>query len=640
MRTGAIRHAQWRFATKSTLLLLMLLVLVVGTAGFAFASTGKYTNTATRAIAPKTIATDGAEQWLNDTKSTPLLTPTPPLDAKHVSISPLFNAYYVSHGTANSLGDPLTFAVPIANGWLQFFTMGALFSPTASTSSRVSQAAKDALTRLITTGVKDQATGVIRLPLLQTLLTVGSRATIGGADSPLTYIDLRQATNPNLMMTASATSEQAALIVDPTAAYGTGVFVSGGMRDGSSVGHMVAQPFWSYLHRSAIAPNGWQLAVGIPLTNALAFTSTHGGRVHHMLVQLFANDGLLFDADASSEQSAISFLPLGLDYIHTFGLPKIKLDMAKLIWSQGDTSVLDHPSTGHEVAQIGQNFPLQLTGNTLWSGGRLWYNVQWSALKTVHTGWVDANAITFTFPGNGAAKASFDALLPDVATYLKSIGPNASAVLYDVTHNVYYTYNGSSQFIVASSMKVPIMLTFFDMVEQQGREPDDNEVGLLTTMIENSNNDSASALFDAVGGADGITAYMQRINVSGLSPDQDSWGYSLITPQAMVDMLTLLYQGKILNDAHRSLAFNLMENVEPDQQVGVGDTAPGGATVAMKDGWVPGPDNQWAMNSSGIVTIGQQTYILSVYTQEQQSLDDGQAIVRHVCSSIASLFSS
>ena len=71
--------------------------------------------------------------------------------------------------------------------------------------------------------------------------------------------------------------------------------------------------------------------------------------------------------------------------------------------------------------------------------------------------------------------------------------------------------------------------------------------------------------------------------------------------------------------------------------MGVGDTAPSGATVAMKDGWLPGPDSLWAMNSSGIVTVNQETYIIAVYTRGQGTLEDGQSIARHVCGTVASL---
>jgi beta-lactamase class A len=234
--------------------------------------------------------------------------------------------------------------------------------------------------------------------------------------------------------------------------------------------------------------------------------------------------------------------------------------------------------------------------------------------------------------------ASFDALSPSLAAYLEGIGGNVDAVVYDVARQVYYTYNASAQFITGSSMKVPIMLTFLDMTEREGREPDAHEMSLLTTMIENSNNDSASELYyGEIGGAAGVARYLQRIGISGLSPDPNAWGYSLITPQAMVDLLTLLYEGKILTPSDRDLAFTLMEDIETDQQVGVGDTAPAEALVAMKDGWLPGPDGLWAMNSSGIVMAGKETYIVSVYTQEQNSLEDGLAIVRHVCRSVASL---
>jgi beta-lactamase class A len=207
-----------------------------------------------------------------------------------------------------------------------------------------------------------------------------------------------------------------------------------------------------------------------------------------------------------------------------------------------------------------------------------------------------------------------------------------------VTRQNYYTYNPLNQFLVASSMKVPIMLTFLDMTEQEGREPTSDEMDLLTTMIENSNNDSASALyFDEIGGAAGVANYLNKIGITGLDPNSDSWGYSLITPLTMVNLLTLLYNGQILTPNDRQLALDLMEHIEPDQQIGVGDTAPAGAIVAMKDGWVPGPDDLWAMNSSGIVKVGQQIYIIAIYTQEQSSLGDAQATVQHFCGTVAPL---
>ena len=230
-------------------------------------------------------------------------------------------------------------------------------------------------------------------------------------------------------------------------------------------------------------------------------------------------------------------------------------------------------------------------------------------------------------------------LLPAKRVYASTLqnGGIMTTVVYDLTRNQYYTYNASSQFIVASSMKVPIMLTFLDMIERQGRGPTSHELNLLTTMIENSNNDSASALYyGEIGGAAGVTRYLQRIGISGLSPNPHAWGYSLIYPLTMVQMLTRLYQGSILTAHDRNLALYLMEHVQADQRVGVGDTAPNGATVALKDGWVVAPDGLWVMNSSGIVILGKEIYIIAAYTRDDSSLATGQGIVRQICSKVAS----
>ena len=208
--------------------------------------------------------------------------------------------------------------------------------------------------------------------------------------------------------------------------------------------------------------------------------------------------------------------------------------------------------------------------------------------------------------------------------------------VYDLTRNRYYNYNVTQQFITASSMKVPIMLTFFDMIERQGRGPTNHELYLLSTMIENSNNDSASALYyGEIGGANGVTRYMQKIGVSGLWANPHAWGYSLIYPSTMVQLLIRLYRGSILTAHNRNLALYFMEHVQADQRVGVGDTAPRGATVALKDGWVVGPDGYWVMNSSGIVTLGRETYVIASYTRDDSSLLAGQNIVRQICARVA-----
>lgn len=271
-----------------------------------------------------------------------------------------------------------------------------------------------------------------------------------------------------------------------------------------------------------------------------------------------------------------------------------------------------------------------------------WY---WSArsLSSVQAGHVSVQKISgkpisvfrLSEPGTVPESDSVDALSMHLSQYLSTLGPNVGVEVYDLTRQHSYSYNSTEQFLTASSIKVPIMLTFFGLSESQGREPNAQEMSLLTAMIEHSDNDAASALFDEIGGAAGIASFMQHAGINGLLPNDGAWGYSRITPQAMVDLLTQLHDGTILTVTDRATAFYLMQHIEADQQWGVGDTAPTAASFAMKNGWVPGPDGLWSVNTSGIVNVGGETYIISVYTQEQSSLADGQAIVQQVCATVS-----
>ncbi len=628
---------------RKSILISTTVLLVLGTTLLLPSSSAAFKRPAAppyRSAPPSSVAANEASSWDGDGQTTAPtfdLFPAGPT-SQQLAVSPLFAGYYRSRSGATNLGVPLTAAFLSTEGWIQFFELGALLMPVAQPKQHYETGEfPDPLATLMHIGTRDPGTGILRLPVLQALLRVGSQVPVFG-DSSLTYVNLRAAT-------ASVSMVPAPLDDGPVAfrwTHSQSVFVGEGTRNGTVFGHTVPLPIWSYIQRADVAPDGWQTDFGNPLTEALAFSVVKDGIVHRMLVQAFWSDAVVLDQsaqDASSEQPSVSRLESGVAYLRTLGPPPVVADAGRAAWTQEDTALLSAPGMGQAMAHIGQAFPLTLSGNSSWSAGRLWYQVQWTSPHRTFTGWADASALTFTSPGQVQGRASIDVLSPNLATYLAGEGGNVGVAVYDVTHRRYYTWNADAEFITGSSVKVPIMLTLLDFTEHEGREPNSGEMGLLTTMIENSNNDAAYALYNGeVGGADGLAGYMERIGVSGLDPDPGAFGWSLITPMTMVNLLTRLEQGSILTAQDRELALSLMENIEPDQQVGVGDTALQGATVAMKDGWVIGPDGLWNMNSSGIVTDGQQTYIIAVYTQDQPTLEDGQIIARSVCGAVAALF--
>jgi hypothetical protein len=417
------------------------------------------------------------------------------------------------------------------------------------------------------------------------------------------------------------------------------VFVPVTTSGGRTVGHNVPAAFWAYMNSADATPGGWQADVGLPVTEAQPLTITENGTAHHLLVQAFWQAVLLVDSDAAGAngQPSVSRVSIGLDYLHTVGPPTVVVANNQSAWVTADSAVLDAPATGNATVHLGQNFPVTLTGQTSWQKAALWYGATWTAAKSsTGKGWLAGVVVTLAAPDKSQpAHAGFDVLSPDLATYLASQGSDMGAVVYDLTRNQYYAYNEDTHFTLASSAKVYIMSSYLDWLEGQGRGPNSGEVAALTGMIENSNNDDAQLLFNVEGHAAGQQRFLQKIGINSYIPYGDFWGFAQLPPSAMARILTLLQEGKILNDSDRKLAFNLMSNIEDDQRMGVGVTVPQGATYYMKDGWVPAPDNLWALNSSGIVVAGNETYIVTVYSQHQPNYDWSK--VEHVCGAVAKL---
>jgi beta-lactamase class A len=228
-----------------------------------------------------------------------------------------------------------------------------------------------------------------------------------------------------------------------------------------------------------------------------------------------------------------------------------------------------------------------------------------------------------------------DALDLDLAGYLNNLGRRIGVDVLDVTRGVEYTYNADLSFYAASSMKVPIMLALLGQLNARHREPTAEQISLMTAMIENSSNDAATELYKEIGWQRGMRQFMESVAIGGLYAEVPTigWGHSTITPATMVALLAGLHNNTILTDDDRAFALRLMRHIESDQRVGVGDSSPAGATIEMKDGWTSAADEAgpYVMNSSGIVTLGGETYIIAVYTSGNQSYPEAFDIARHVC---------
>ncbi|MFF4313596.1 serine hydrolase [Streptomyces sp. NPDC001507] len=189
--------------------------------------------------------------------------------------------------------------------------------------------------------------------------------------------------------------------------------------------------------------------------------------------------------------------------------------------------------------------------------------------------------------------------------------------------------HGDSAFDTASIVKVDILATLLLQAQDAGRHLTATEKAYATKMIENSDNTSASQLWDVIGKAAGLDAANKRFGLTSTEGgDGALWG---LTQTTAADQLTLLQQvfggDSKLSEASRAYIQGLMKTVESDQRWGV-SAAADGSQYALKNGWLArSTTGLWDVNSIGRVTVGGTDYLVAVLSKGTVSQAKGISLV-------------
>ncbi|MFJ8953683.1 serine hydrolase [Streptomyces sp. NPDC102381] len=193
--------------------------------------------------------------------------------------------------------------------------------------------------------------------------------------------------------------------------------------------------------------------------------------------------------------------------------------------------------------------------------------------------------------------------------------------------------SGDGTYDTASIVKVDVLATLLLRAQDEGRTLTAQERTYATAMIESSDNDATTALWDELGRADGLDAANERLGLTGTSGgDGELWGLTQTTAD---DQLTLLKQVFGLGDdlalskESRSYVQELMGNVESDQAWGV--SAAGDGEAALKNGWLQrSTTGLWDINSVGQVTVDGQRYLVAVVSNGSATKAAGIDLVEDV----------
>jgi hypothetical protein len=241
-------------------------------------------------------------------------------------------------------------------------------------------------------------------------------------------------------------------------------------------------------------------------------------------------------------------------------------------------------------------------------------------------------------PGPGAitpaAATSTSTLRQLLASYIATRHGAISVAVYDGVAKNLLLVHPKVRGRTASIVKVDILETLLHKTDGHLSE-DQRETA--TSMIENSNNDSATDLWDQDGGAPGVHAYNDDVGLTETTP-KDDWG---LTKTSAADQVTLIralfHKSSLLPTSGQRFQRKLMRHVEADQQWGISAGAPSGAVVGIKNGWLPvtEDDNLWAVNSVGWVAGSGKHYVIAVLTQHEPSMDYGIDTIEHIARVVA-----
>jgi hypothetical protein len=227
---------------------------------------------------------------------------------------------------------------------------------------------------------------------------------------------------------------------------------------------------------------------------------------------------------------------------------------------------------------------------------------------------------------------------PAVRGYLHSRIGDIAIGVENLRTDRTYLRNGGAEQDTASIIKVDILETL--LYQLHGKPIPGAELPTAVAMIEDSDNDDATALWDQDGGAPGVAAFDRRVGMRQTTPNV-AWGLTTTTVGDQLKLLDeLLDKRALIDSAAQRFALGLMESVTSSQAWGVSGGVPSRMSVALKNGWLPFGDG-WHVNSIGRIRGDGRWYLIAVMTSDDPSeaygVDTVNAISSRVWHSLAPL---
>jgi beta-lactamase class A len=215
---------------------------------------------------------------------------------------------------------------------------------------------------------------------------------------------------------------------------------------------------------------------------------------------------------------------------------------------------------------------------------------------------------------------------------LDATSPEFSVAVLDKKTGQTYAYRGDEHYDTASIVKAQILACMLLRDQDQEREPTSGEMALAKPMIRLSDNNATTSLFSSLGGRSAVTKCNKRLGLTDTTVSS-SWGLTKTTAKDQITLLAKLVDAKgPLDEDSREVAEELMSTVDKTQDWGVPAVKKSGEKFTVKNGWDTrsADGGLWAINTIGRVTSDDADVSVAVLSHNNQSMDNGVALVEKV----------
>jgi beta-lactamase class A len=221
-------------------------------------------------------------------------------------------------------------------------------------------------------------------------------------------------------------------------------------------------------------------------------------------------------------------------------------------------------------------------------------------------------------------------LSKDIAAAIRGRSGSIAIRVEDVRTGVECRYNEGRRSHSASVVKATILAALLYWRQRTHTSLTRTEKSEATLMIEDSDNDAATYLWNDVGHAR-LNQFIKAATMTETELNSGGyWGLSEITARDELQLVRLLTEhNSVLTDSSRAYELNLMNHVVSYERWGVPAGAPSGLTVYVKNGWLNDPV-LWVINSIGAIEGHGRDYKMAILTydnpNEQYGINTVQAI--------------